>query len=165
MIKKRRVLAVCVHNSARSQMVEEYLRLYGGDLFEVESAGIEPGELNPTVVELLVEDGIDIRGKATRSVFDLHREGKRFDYVIAVCGAEAAERCPVFPAEEARYHWPFPDPSAVGGSPNDKLAAVRAIRDSVKQRVEEFVADYRSKQAEGSDAGEARGGAGGVRQS
>lgn len=142
-MEKRRVLAICIHNSARSQMVEEYLRAYADDLFEVESAGIEPGELNPIVVQLLREDGIEIGGKRTRSVFDLHRAGKQFHYVIAVCDAEAAERCPVFPAETARFHWPFPDPSAVSGSPTERMAAVREIRDAIKRRVAGFIEEYR----------------------
>lgn len=153
-MSRRRVLAVCIHNSARSQMVEEYLRSYGGDLFDVESAGIEPGELNPIVVELLREDGIDIGGKSTRSVFDLHRDGRQFDYVIAVCDAEAAERCPVFPAEVARYHWPFPDPSAATGSSSERVAEVRVIREAIKRRVVAFVEEHRARiEKEASQAG------------
>ena len=120
-------------------MTEEYLRLFGGERVEVTSAGIEPGALNPAVVELLKEDGIDIAGKATRSVFDLHKAGSRFDYVIAVCDAEAAERCPIFPAEKRRLHWPFPDPSKAEGSLEQKLAYIRPIRDQIKARVREFL--------------------------
>ena len=135
-----RVLAICIHNSARSQMTEEYLRLAAGDRVHVESAGIEPGSINPVVAELLKEDGIDITGKATRSVFDLHKAGATFDYVIAVCDAEAAERCPIFPAEKKRLHWPFPDPSKATGTMEEKLAYVRPIRDQTKAKVAEFVA-------------------------
>ena len=153
----KRILAICIHNSARSQMVEEYLRAFGGDLFEVMSAGIEPGVLNPIVVELLKEDGIDISGKATRSVFDLHAAGERFDYVIAVCDAEAAERCPIFPAEEARLHWPFPDPSGLSGSPEERRDAVRKIRDAIKERVEQFVVRYRAGDVDGALEGGNRG--------
>jgi arsenate reductase len=120
-------------------MTEEYLRRFGGDTVEVESAGLEPGTLNPVVVELLKEDGIDISGKQPRSVFDLHAEGKRFDYVIAVCDPEAAERCPIFPAEKERLHWPFPDPSKAEGSIEEKLAYVRPIRAEIKQKVLEFL--------------------------
>lgn len=139
---KTRVLAICIHNSARSQMTEEYLRQTcgSGDL-EVESAGIEPGTLNPVVVKLLKEDGVDITGKATRSVYDLHEAGKSFDYVIAVCDPEAAERCPIFPAEKRRLHWPFPDPSKAEGSMEERLAYVRPIRDQIKAKVAEFCRD------------------------
>lgn len=142
-MSRPRILAICIHNSARSQMAEEYLRRFGGDLFEVESAGIEPGSLNPTVVRLLLEDGIDIRGKATRSVFDLHRDGESFDYVIAVCDPEAQERCPIFPAEKRRLHWPFPDPSKANGTEAQKLEYVRGIRDQIRRRVIQFVENYR----------------------
>lgn len=140
---KPRVLAICVHNSARSQMVEEYLRAWGGDLFEVESAGLEPGALNPIVVDLLREEGIDIAGKRTRSVFDLHREGRSYDYVIAVCDPEAKERCPIFPAEKARLHWPFPDPSLASGTRDEKLAFIRPIREAIKEQVRSFIDSYR----------------------
>ncbi len=133
-----RVLAICIHNSARSQMTEEFIRQAAGDRVDVMSAGIEPGTVNPTVVELLKEDGIDISDKQTRSVFDLHNSGERFDYVIAVCDKEAAERCPIFPAEKERLHWPFPDPSKATGTLEEKLAYVRPIRDEIKQKAREF---------------------------
>lgn len=123
-------------------MAEEYIRLLGGDRVEVESAGLEPGELNPVVVELLTRDGIDISGKQTRSVFDLHAAGTSYDYVIAVCSPEAKERCPLFPAEKERLHWPFPDPSAVDGSFEDKIAAVTPIRDQIKAACSDFVDRY-----------------------
>ncbi len=138
---KPRILAICIHNSARSQMTEEFIRKCAGDAVEVESAGIEPGTVNPVVAELLLEDGIDIRTKATRSVFDLHRAGKSFDYVIAVCDPEAAERCPIFPAEQKRLHWPFPDPSAATGTLEEKMAAIRPIRDEIHRTVTAFLTD------------------------
>ena len=137
-----RILAICIHNSARSQMTEEYIRLEcamrGLDDVEVASAGIEPGELNPVVVELLKKDGIDIAGKATKSAFDLHHAGQSFDYVIAVCDPEAAERCPIFPAEKKRLHWPFPDPSKATGTIEEKLAYIRPIRDEIRAKVVEL---------------------------
>lgn len=139
MSDKPRVLAICIHNSARSQMTEEFIRQAAGDRIEVLSAGIEPGSLNPAVVELLKEEEIDISGKSTRSVFDLHRSGERFDYVIAVCDKEAAERCPIFPAEKERLHWPFPDPSKATGSIEEKLEYIRPIRDEIKEKAREFV--------------------------
>jgi arsenate reductase len=144
-VKKVRVLAICIHNSARSQMTEELIRKSAGDIVEVESAGIEPGSVNPVVVELLLEDGIDIRGKKTQSVFDLHEQGKSFDYVIAVCDPEAAERCPIFPAERERLHWPFPDPSRATGTLREKLDYVRPIRDEIKARVRQFTSRLREE--------------------
>ena len=139
MSDKPRILAICMHNSARSQRTEEFIRKAAGDRVEVTSAGLEPGNLNPVVVELLKEDGIDITGKETKSVFDLHASGERFDYVIAVCDKEAAERCPIFPAEKERLHWPFPDPSKAEGSLEEKLAYVRPIRDEIRARAYAFV--------------------------
>ena len=94
---KEKVLFICVHNTARSQMAEEYLRKLASDRFEVESAGLEPGTINPLVVEVLKEEGIDITGKKTNSVFEFYKEGRRYHYVITVCSKEASERCPIFP--------------------------------------------------------------------
>ena len=146
---KSRVLAICVHNSARSQMTEAYLRQYGGDILEVESAGIEPGSVNPVVVELLAEDGIDISGKATQSVFDLAKAGRAFDYVIAVCDPEASEQCPIFPAERQRLHWPFADPSKAEGSFEERVDAVRPIREQIRSEVQGFVRKLREGEAVG----------------
>ncbi len=132
---KTKVLFVCVHNSARSQMAEAYLQHFGGDGFDVESAGLEPGTLNPFVVEVLKEDGVDISGKETKSVFDLFRQGRIYNYVIAVCDKEAAERCPIFPGICTRLNWSFADPSAITGSDQEKLAGTRKIRDQIKQAI------------------------------
>ena len=141
-MQKVKVLVICVHNSARSQMGEEYIRKYGGDLFEVESAGLEPGTLNPLVVEVLQEEGIDITGKKTQSAFDLYNAGRSYDYVITVCSKEAQERCPLYPGTKKRLHWPFSDPSSLDGTHEEKLARTREIRDEIKEAVKAFVADY-----------------------
>ncbi len=135
-----RVLFVCVHNSARSQMAEEYLRKFGGDRFFAESAGLEPGGLNPAVVEVLKEDGIDISGKKTQGVFDLYKQGKTYRYVVTVCSREAEERCPIFPGALVRYNWPFDDPSAFTGTREEILEQTRQVRDEIRERIREFVA-------------------------
>lgn len=142
---KKKILVICVHNSARSQMGEEYFRKYGGDLFEVESAGLEPGRLNPFVVEVLKEDGIDISGKQTKDAFELYRAGKTYDYVITVCSREAHERCPVYPGNVKRLHWPFDDPSSLDGTREEKLSRTREIRDQIKDAVKEFIGAFRRK--------------------
>jgi len=142
--EKTRILAICIHNSARSQMTEEFIRLECGEGVHVESAGIEPGTVNPVVVELLKQEGIDISNKKTRSVFDLHRDGSSFDYVIAVCDPEAAEKCPIFPAEKTRLHWPFPDPSAAAGTMAEKLEYVKPIRDQIRAKVQWFCSELRA---------------------
>lgn len=139
-MNKPRILFVCIHNSARSQMAEAWLRHFCGDCFEAESAGLEPGRLNPFVVRAMAEAGIDISGHATKSVFDLLKSGRAFQYVVAVCDAEAAERCPVFPGAAQRLHWAFPDPSAVMGSDDEKLAQAREVRDRIRAKIEEWCA-------------------------
>ncbi len=136
-----RILAVCIHNSARSQMTEEFIRKIGGPHVDVMSAGIEPGSINPAVAALLQEEGIDISQKETRSVADLHRAGEHFDYVIAVCDPDAAERCPIFPAEKQRLHWPFPDPSRISGTMEEQVEGIRPIRDEIYEKVTDFLRD------------------------
>ena len=134
-----RVLFICVHNSARSQMAEAYLRRYGEKRFVVESAGLEPGTINPLVVEVMKEEGIDLSGRQTNSVHDFHEQGRRYDYVITVCSKDAAERCPIFPGEGRRLHWPFEDPSRAEGTKEQKLLQVRWIRDQIRRRVLSFL--------------------------
>lgn len=140
------VLFLCVHNSARSQMAEAYLRKMAGDLFVAESAGLEPGALNPYVVRALREDGIDISGKETRSVFALHAQGRRFQYVVTVCAKEAAERCPVFPGHHKKLFWPFPDPSTFTGTDEEIMRQVRSVRDAIREKVREFAEEMRRGQ-------------------
>jgi arsenate reductase len=150
MADKKKVLVVCVHNSARSQIAEEYIRKFGGDRFEVESAGLEPGELNPLVVEALKEDGIDISGKKTQDVFELYKKGRDYYHVITVCSREAGERCPVFPGPTVRHYWPYPDPAEFSGTREEKLEKVREIRDAIKEKIRSFVVDEDSAGADDS---------------
>lgn len=142
MSEKASVLFVCVHNSARSQMAEEFLRKAAGDELHVESAGLEPGTLNPRVVTVLQEVGIDISGKETRDVFEVYRTGRSFSYVITVCSREAEEKCPIFPGPGVRLNWPFDDPSAFTGTEEEILEQTRAIRDQIKEKVDEFLDQY-----------------------
>ena len=139
MQSKVKVLFVCIHNSARSQMAEAFLNQLGGDRFEAKSAGIEPGTLNPYVVEVMKEIGIDIAGNRVKDVFDFFKKGALFNYAITVCDETSAERCPVFPGHTTRLHWSFPDPSAVQGSDVEKLQSIRKIRDDIKARVESWL--------------------------
>ena len=135
--KKVRVLFVCGHNSARSQMAEAFLREIGGDAFEVESAGLDLADrINPLVVEVMKEIGIDLSGKSMQKVFDLFLKGRLYDYVIAVCDAAKAGKCPVFPGVCKRLHWPFEDPAALEGSWEEKLEKTRSIRDEIRKKIE-----------------------------
>jgi arsenate reductase len=135
-----KVLFLCVHNSARSQMAEAFLKKHGGGRFQAESAGLEPGALNPFVIRAMAEIGIDISGNPTKSVFDLFKAGKVYQVVVTVCSKEAAERCPIFPGLSERHHWPFDDPSSFKGSDDDIMARVRTVRDQIEAAVKEFVA-------------------------
>jgi arsenate reductase len=138
---KRRVLFVCIHNSARSQMAEAWLNHICPESFEAHSAGLEPGTLNPLVVEAMREVGIDISNNKTKAVFDLFKSGKMFAYVITVCDETSAERCPIFPSVTKRLHWSFPDPSALTGTHEQKMERVREIRDLIKRQVEQWGAE------------------------
>ena len=138
-MQKLKVLFMCIHNSARSQMAEAFLNEIAGERFEAQSAGIEPGKLNPLVVKAMAEAGIDISQKRTTGVFDLYRKGAVFSYVITVCDEASAEKCPIFPGVAKRVHWSFPDPSALQGSEEDKLRGTREIRDAIKAQIEEWV--------------------------
>ncbi len=120
-------------------MAEELLRKFAGDRFEAESAGIEPGKLNPVVIDVLKEEGIDISGKQTRSVMDIIRQGKMFSYVITVCDETSAERCPIFPGVVKRLHWGFPDPSSFEGSYEEKLEKTRVVREQIRKKIEDFL--------------------------
>ena len=138
-MKRKRVLFVCIHNSARSQMAEAWLRNVAGDRFEVESAGLEPGKLNPFVVEAMKQVGIDISHHSPKGVQDLLNAGKTYNYVIAVCDKEAAEKCPIFPGGSIRLHWSFPDPSAATGEYDSKLRVAAEIRDAIKATIEQWL--------------------------
>lgn len=138
---KKKVLFVCIHNSARSQMAEAFLNQICGEAFEAHSAGLEPGTLNPLVVAAMRELGIDISGNQTKWVFDFIKSGKMFAYVITVCDETSAERCPIFPGVTTRLHWSFPDPSAFPGTYEEKLARTREVRDAIKEKIEQWCAE------------------------
>ncbi len=135
---KEKVLFICIHNSARSQMAEAWLNHFCGQVFEAQSAGLEPGRLNPLAVEVMREAGIDIASKKTQAVSDVFQSGQLFAYVITVCDETSAERCPIFPGVGKRLHWSFPDPSAVTGSDEEKLEKVRQIREQIRGKVESW---------------------------
>lgn len=136
---KSKVLFLCVHNSARSQMAEAYLKKFGEDKFIVESAGLEPGKLNPLAVEVMKEEGIDISQNPTKDVFDLFKEGRIFHYVVTVCDKDASDRCPVFPGLNKKINWSFDDPSRLTGTHEEKLAHTREIRNKIKDSVQKLI--------------------------
>jgi arsenate reductase (thioredoxin) len=135
---KKRVLFVCIHNSARSQMAQAFLNQFCGDEFEAHSAGIEPGKLNPLAVQAMDEAGLDISGHRTKAVSDYIKSGMTFAYVVTVCDEASAERCPIFPGLTTRLHWGFPDPASFQGTREEKLAKTREVREMIEQKVRQW---------------------------
>ena len=137
-IVPERVLILCTHYSARSQMAERLLRELGGDRFEAASAGTVATAVHPLAARSMEEIGLDLRGHSSKT---LERYlGERWDYVITVCD-QAGERCPVFPGPARRIHWSFEDPSAATGSEAERLATFRRVRDAIRDRLRAWLAE------------------------
>ena len=134
--QRRRVIFVCTHNSARSQMAEGMLRAWGGDRFEVFSAGTEETRVRPEAIAVMDEIGIDISGHASKTLDPFL--GQSFDWLITVCD-QANESCPTIPGVEQRSHWSIDDPSRVAGDRETRLAAFRDARDRLRDRIHMFI--------------------------
>ena len=128
----QRVLILCTGNSARSQMAEGLLRTLSEGTIEVHSAGTKPSQVNPLAIRVMAEHGIDISHQRSKHLNEFLTQP--FDVVITVCD-QAAEACPVFPGRAERLHWSFPDPAAVTGSEEERLAAFREVRDALEARL------------------------------
>jgi arsenate reductase (thioredoxin) len=139
---KKKVLFICVHNSARSQMAAALLNEVCGEVFEAQSAGLEPGTLNPLAVEALQEIGIDISGNETQSVFDVFKSGQLFAYVITVCSESESKGCPIFAGVTKRLHWPFVDPSQFTGTHQQRLAKTRELLEEIRGKIEDSCEEY-----------------------
>jgi arsenate reductase len=137
---KKNVLFICVQNSARSQIAAALLNEMCGDYFEAQSAGLEPGVLNPLAVEALQERAIDISRNKTQSVFDVWKSASHiFAYVITVCSESEAEGCPIFPGVTTRLHWSFPK---FTGAHAEKLAKTRELLEEIRAKIEEFCDEH-----------------------
>lgn len=145
---KKKVLFICVHNSARSQMAAALLNKRCGDFFAAESAGLEPGTLNPLAVEALKEIGIDISLNKTQAVFDVFKSGQLFAYVITVCDESEAAGCPIFPGVTTRLHWSFPDPSKFTGSHEERLRQTAEVRDQIDNQIRQFCDEHCAEAAQ-----------------
>jgi arsenate reductase len=130
---RRRVLFLCTHNSARSQMAEGLLRTHGGDDYEVFSAGTVATQVRPEAITVMAEIGIDISGQHSKELGEYL--GQLFDEVITVCD-EANDACPVFPGACNRRHWSVKDPSGAQGTLDERLAAFRAARNELESRIQ-----------------------------
>jgi arsenate reductase (thioredoxin) len=132
--ERARVLFLCTHNSARSQMAEGLLRHLAGDRFEAMSAGMEATHVRPLAIRAMKEISVDISGQESKILDRYLREP--FDHVITVCDG-ANEACPFFPGASSRLHWSFEDPSRAQGSEEERLAVFRSVRDRIRKRIEE----------------------------
>lgn len=137
-----KVLFVCIHNSARSQMAEAYLNKIGEGKFSAESAGLEAGKMNPYVIKVMAEEGYDLSNNTCDSVFDFHKEGRQYDLVVKVCDQMNGERCPIFPGTKATMNWNLQDPSGLEGDDESKLQRTRVIRDQIKVKVQNLIEEY-----------------------
>ena len=141
-MRKQKVLFICAHNSARSQIAAALLNETCGEFFDAQSAGLESGTINPVVVEALLELGIDISKNTTQRVFDVWTSGQIFQFVVTVCSEAEAEGCPIFAGVTTRLHWPFDDPSKLLGTPEQRLAGTRRIRAKIRAKIDSFCEEH-----------------------
>jgi len=141
-MQKQKVLFICIHNGARSQMAAALLNKTCGEFFEAQSAGLEPGTINPLVVETLRELEIDISKNTTQRVFDVWKSGQIFQFVVTVCSEAEAESCPIFPGVTTRLHWAFDDPSKFTGTHEERLEKTRRVRDEIRAKIDSFCEEH-----------------------
>ena len=144
-MKPIKLLFVCVHNAARSQMAEAFLNHYGEGKIIAESAGFEAGILNPLAIEAMNEIGLDISKNSVDSVFEFFKSQKFYSYVITVCDETNGQKCPIFPGINKMIHWSFEDPSAFEGSYEERLEKTRLVRDKIKTHVLELLDIIRNR--------------------
>jgi arsenate reductase len=133
-------LFVCIHNSARSQMAEAFVNARHGDRLRAYSAGLEAGSLNPVVVDAMRELGVDISSNRAKSVNDGEIRSREYDFVVTVCDESSAQACPIYPTHGDRLHWSFADPSSFDGTPQERLARTREVRDEIASRIDAWTA-------------------------
>ena len=138
---KTKVLILCTGNSCRSQMAEGFLRDFGGDAYEAHSAGTTPSAVNPLAVEAMREAGVDISQQRSKNVTEYL--GQHFPVIITVCD-NAAKNCPIFPGPALRLHWPFQDPAEATGTPEERIAVFRKVRDEISLRIQSWIAERQS---------------------
>jgi arsenate reductase len=135
-MERLRVLFVCTHNSARSQMAEAMLNAWGRDRFEAFSAGTEAAGIRPETYQVMEEIGLDLAGHRSKTVDEFR--GEAFDYFITVCD-QAQQNCPVLPGVSEVAHWSIEDPAAATGTPEERLEVFRAARDRLRDRLHVFM--------------------------
>jgi arsenate reductase (thioredoxin) len=132
-MEKKRILFICVHNSARSQMAEGLIRAFHGDILEPSSGGTEEGKVHPAAIRMMAEIGVDISGHRSKMIDEF--EGQRFDFVVTVCDNSQSD-CPFFPGGKKYIHQAFEDPAACRGTEEEILACFRKSRDEIRTWIE-----------------------------
>lgn len=135
----KKVLFICIQNSARSQMAEAFFNKYTDENFKAFSGGLEVGEVNPLVIEAMEEKDIDISYNKAKSAFDFVKEGVLFSYVVTVCDESVSQKCPIFPGVRERIMMSFVDPSTFTGNKKEKLEKIRKVRDKIEKEVLDFI--------------------------
>ena len=139
-MSKTKVIFLCTHNSVRSQMAEAFLRKYGGDYFEVYSAGFDPKPIHPYTFKVMQEIGYDLSGQQPKELWPLIKN-TYFGIAITVCKKSEEKDCPTIPGMSTRLYWNIDDPAAFEGSDEQKLAKFREVRDQIQERVKQFLKD------------------------
>jgi arsenate reductase (thioredoxin) len=135
----KKILFICAHNSGRSQMAEAFANQTGKGCVVAESAGLDPKPVLDEVIEVMEEVGLDVGQNTSDSVFEFYKQGRLYDYVIAVCEDSVEKQCPIFPGFARRLSWPFDDPEKFIGTPEEKKMALRQLRDLIHEKVSDFV--------------------------
>ena len=139
-MSKTKVIFLCTHNAARSQMAEAFLRKYAGDYFDVYSAGFDPKPIHPLTIKVMKEIGYDLSNQQPKDLWQLIRN-EYFGIAITVCKRSEEEDCPTIPGTSTRLYWNIEDPAAFEGTEEEKLAKFREVRDQIHERVKGFLRD------------------------
>jgi len=139
-LSKTKVIFLCTHNAARSQMAEAFLRKYAGDYFDVYSAGFDPKPIHPLTIKVMKEIGYDLSNQQPKDLWQLIRN-EYFGIAITVCNKSEEEDCPTIPGTSTRLYWNIEDPAAFEGTEEEKLAKFREVRDQIHERVKVFLRD------------------------
>ena len=139
-MSKTKVIFLCTHNAARSQMAEAFLRKYAGDYFDVYSAGFDPKPIHPLTIKVMKEIGYDLSNQQPKDLWQLIRN-EYFGIAITVCKRSEEEDCPTIPGTSTRLYWNIEDPAAFEGTEEEKLAKFREVRDQINERVKDFLRD------------------------
>ena len=136
-LTKTKVIFLCTHNAARSQMAEAFLKKYAGDYFDVYSAGFNPQPIHPLTIKVMKEIGFDLAKQQPKDLWPLAKS-EHFGIIITVC-RKGEEECPTMPGASTRLYWDLEDPAGFNGTEEEKVAKFREVRDQVERKVKDFL--------------------------